>query len=72
MVVRETCPTCGANRYKKNGHTRHESRTISVKRVAASLQRMPETGAWRPSSASGSPTCSASGSPSVGSAGRWA
>ena len=23
MVVRETCPACGANRYKKNGHTRH-------------------------------------------------
>jgi len=23
MVVRDTCPTCGANRYKKNGHTRH-------------------------------------------------
>jgi len=23
MVVRETCPACGADRYKKNGHTRH-------------------------------------------------
>jgi insertion element IS1 protein InsB len=23
MVVRDTCPACGANRYKKNGHTRH-------------------------------------------------
>jgi insertion element IS1 protein InsB len=23
MVVRETRPACGANRYKKNGHTRH-------------------------------------------------
>src|SRR5438552_16319148 len=23
MVIRETCPTCGANRSKKNGHTRH-------------------------------------------------
>ncbi len=24
MVVRETCPACGANRYKKHGHSRHE------------------------------------------------
>jgi insertion element IS1 protein InsB len=23
MVVREACPACGANQYKKNGHTRH-------------------------------------------------
>jgi hypothetical protein len=23
MVVRATCPACGADRYKKNGHTRH-------------------------------------------------
>jgi insertion element IS1 protein InsB len=23
MVVRDTCPACGANRYKKKGHTRH-------------------------------------------------
>jgi insertion element IS1 protein InsB len=23
MVVRDACPACGANRYKKNGHTRH-------------------------------------------------
>src|SRR6266581_3583512 len=23
MVVRDTCPACGSNRYKKNGHTRH-------------------------------------------------
>jgi insertion element IS1 protein InsB len=23
MVVRDTCPECGSNRYKKNGHTRH-------------------------------------------------
>jgi len=23
MVVRDTCPACGANRYKKNGHTHH-------------------------------------------------
>ena len=23
MVVRDTCPLCGSNRYKKNGHTRH-------------------------------------------------
>ena len=23
MVLRDTCPACGANRYKKNGHTRH-------------------------------------------------
>jgi insertion element IS1 protein InsB len=23
MVVRDTCPTCGSPRYKKNGHTRH-------------------------------------------------
>ena len=23
MVMRETCPECGAKRYKKNGHTRH-------------------------------------------------
>ena len=23
MVVREACPACGSNRYKKNGHTRH-------------------------------------------------
>jgi insertion element IS1 protein InsB len=23
MVFRETCPVCGSNRYKKNGHTRH-------------------------------------------------
>ena len=23
MVVRDTCPACGAHRYKKNGHTRH-------------------------------------------------
>ena len=23
MVLRDTCPACGSNRYKKNGHTRH-------------------------------------------------
>ena len=23
MVVRDACPECGSNRYKKNGHTRH-------------------------------------------------
>ena len=23
MVVRDACPACGSNRYKKNGHTRH-------------------------------------------------
>ena len=23
MVVRDTCPACSSNRYKKNGHTRH-------------------------------------------------
>lgn len=23
MVVKDTCSACGANRYKKNGHTRH-------------------------------------------------
>ena len=23
MVVRDVCPACGSNRYKKNGHTRH-------------------------------------------------
>jgi insertion element IS1 protein InsB len=23
MVVRDICPACGSNRYKKNGHTRH-------------------------------------------------
>jgi len=23
MVVRDTCPGCGSNRYKNNGHTRH-------------------------------------------------
>jgi insertion element IS1 protein InsB len=23
MVVREACPECGSDRYKKNGHTRH-------------------------------------------------
>jgi insertion element IS1 protein InsB len=23
MVIRDTCPACGANRYKKNGHTHH-------------------------------------------------
>jgi transposase-like protein len=23
MVVRDACPECGANRHKKNGHTRH-------------------------------------------------
>jgi transposase-like protein len=23
MVVRDTCSVCGANRYKKNGYTRH-------------------------------------------------
>jgi insertion element IS1 protein InsB len=23
MVIRDTCPACGANRYKKNSHTRH-------------------------------------------------
>jgi insertion element IS1 protein InsB len=23
MSIRETCPTCGSPRYKKNGHTRH-------------------------------------------------
>ena len=23
MVISDTCPACGANRYKKNGHTRH-------------------------------------------------
>ena len=23
MVVRDTCPACRSNRYKKNGHTRH-------------------------------------------------
>ena len=23
MVIRDACPTCGSNRYQKNGHTRH-------------------------------------------------
>ena len=23
MVVRDACPECGSDRYKKNGHTRH-------------------------------------------------
>jgi insertion element IS1 protein InsB len=23
MVVKDACPQCGSNRYKKNGHTRH-------------------------------------------------
>jgi transposase-like protein len=23
MVVRDACPACGSNQYKKNGHTRH-------------------------------------------------
>lgn len=23
MVVRDACPACGSNRYKKNGHTHH-------------------------------------------------
>ena len=23
MVIREACPECGSDRYKKNGHTRH-------------------------------------------------
>jgi len=31
MVVRETCPACGANRYKKNGHTRHEKQNHQCK-----------------------------------------
>ncbi len=31
MVVRETCPACGANRYKKNGHTRHKKQNHQCK-----------------------------------------
>ncbi|MGE3540764.1 MAG: IS1 family transposase [Candidatus Tectimicrobiota bacterium] len=31
MVVRETCPACGANRDKKNGHTRHKKQNHQCK-----------------------------------------
>src|SRR5262249_14968010 len=52
MVVRATCPACGAHRYKKNGHTRHGKQkhqwkacgrqftADSIARSVASEQRM--------------------------------
>jgi C4-type Zn-finger protein len=31
MVVREACPECGSDRYKKNGHTRHSKQNHHCK-----------------------------------------
>ena len=31
MIVRDACPACGSNRYKKNGHTRHGKQTHQCK-----------------------------------------
>jgi len=45
MVVRETCPACGANRYKKNGHTRHGKQNHQCK--ACGRQFTADAMDWR-------------------------
>ena len=31
MIVRDACPECGSNQYKKNGHTRHAKQNHQCK-----------------------------------------
>ena len=60
MVVRDACPTCGASRYKKNGHTRHGKPNHQCKTCGRSSRLKPRTAALRPRSVGRLSTCSAS------------
>ena len=53
MVVRETCPAVERTGTRRTVIPAMGNRTTSVKRVAASLQRMPETGARHPRASAG-------------------
>ncbi len=42
MLIREVCPTCGSNRYKKNGHTRHGKQNHQCKACDRQFVAMAE------------------------------
>ena len=41
MGVRDACPACGSNRYKKNGHTRHGKQNHQCKTCGRQLTANP-------------------------------
>src|SRR5436853_6272404 len=41
MVVRDPCPACGSNRYKKKGHTRHGKQQHQCKTCGRQLTANP-------------------------------
>ena len=50
MVVRDACPKCGSDRYKKNGHTRHGKQNHQCKACERQFVAMAEDRALRTSS----------------------